>query len=411
MKAIVSVLIGKYDTLKPAPKFPGWLTILFTDHHYPDNKGWTINKVQSSNPVIDSRYYKWLTHLKLPEVRTVCYADASMTFKQAPPEHPTWYKHPSRVSIKDEANRIIHLNKAPKTDVQNQLNYYKQQGFKDDLGLYQNGFFVRHHDTLTNNLCEQVYALVTTYSHRDQLALPFALYKTNYKFQNLKPGRETRQYVTIHPHTPQLKAPPINKEKIKLPPTRQNGQPEVHHITPGRSDLNIGKAINDIVKVLPDDSWICIRDIDTMPAYHEVFYKQIEEIAATTNCGLVSCFTNRLGLWYQLHTGKADTDTNWMNHRIIGKNRYHEHGSKVVETNETIAGVLMLFPKKVWQAVGGFPEGAIRINGSFFDYHFSTSVKQAGYKIGIAPGVYLIHMYRPDAKNPRTATKHLEMKK
>ena len=40
---------------------------------------------------------------------------------------------------------------------------------------------------------------------------------------------------------------------------------KVHHITPGRSDLNYGKSINDIIYSLPDEDWICLRDIDTIP--------------------------------------------------------------------------------------------------------------------------------------------------
>ena len=52
----------------------------------------------------------------------------------------------------------------------------------------------------------------------------------------------------------------------------------IHHITPGSSDLNLGKAINDIVKVLPDTDWICVRDIDTMPAYNEKYYKLCDEL-------------------------------------------------------------------------------------------------------------------------------------
>ncbi len=37
----------------------------------------------------------------------------------------------------------------------------------------------------------------------------------------------------------------------------------------GRSDKNIGRAINEIVNALPDNDWICLRDIDTLPMYHE----------------------------------------------------------------------------------------------------------------------------------------------
>lgn len=400
-KAIVTVLLGKYDHLQPAPKFKGWDTILFTDHHYPDKKGWTVNKVKSQNPTVDSRYYKWLTHVTIPAYNTICYIDANMSLLQEPPQEPTWFRHPARTSVQQEAHRIIQLDKSPKEIVNQQIEYYKQEGFQDQNGLFQNGFFVRNHDTLTNNLCEIVYSLASKYSNRDQLAMPFALFKTNYQMQNVLSGPKSRKYVNLHPHikTPNI-APVLKKGKSKLV--------TVHHITPGRNDKNFGKAINDIVKHLPDNDWVCLRDIDTMPAYHEKFFEQIEEIASTSTHGLVSCMTNRLGLRYQLHDNKISDNTCWLHHRNIGKQRYNKYGSQVQSTNQTVAGLMMLFPVKVWKAVNGFPEGGISINNSFIDYHFSTAVKQAGYKIGIAPGVYLIHMYRPEAQHPRMSTQHLQ---
>jgi hypothetical protein len=74
---------------------------------------------------------------------------------------------------------------------------------------------------------------------------------------------------------------------------------KVHHITPGQSDLNWGEAINDIIWELPDDDWVCLRDIDTMPLHHRVFFKQCEDIANANEFDLVSCMTNRLGVGYQ----------------------------------------------------------------------------------------------------------------
>ena len=66
----------------------------------------------------------------------------------------------------------------------------------------------------------------------------------------------------------------------------------VHHITPGRADLNFGKAINHVIEFLPDDDWVCLRDIDTLPLHHRVFFKQCEDIANSGEWDLVSCKTN-----------------------------------------------------------------------------------------------------------------------
>lgn len=182
----------------------------------------------------------------------------------------------------------------------------------------------------------------------------------------------------------------------------------VHHITSGRSDKNLGKAVNDIVKLMDDEDWICLRDIDSMPSYHEKFFEQVEGIAENSSFGLVGCMTNRSGMVEQLHGGKCSIDTDWRHHRMIGKHLNTKYGNIVTETQTTIAGVMMLFSKKVWNKVGGWKEGSIRINGSFVDWHFCNDVINAGYKIGIAQGIYMIHMYRPDHDNPRGQTKHLE---
>lgn len=405
-KAIITVLLGNYDNLKPAPKFKDWDAILVTDKHYPNTLGWTIHKVKSENPAHDSRYYKWLTHLIFPSYNLVCYVDASITLKKEPPIVETWFSHPRRKKLKTEAIQIIKLKKAPIETVELQLAEYKKAGFKDNNGLYQNGFFVRKQDTQTNKLCEEVYTQTTKFTNRDQLAMPFALFKLNQKLNNVLPGKEAYNYIKITPHqnTTPIQLNIKKKMPIKILPEIN---PVVHHITPGRSDLNYGKSINDIIKSLPDTDWICLRDIDTVPAYHEEFFKQCEEIASSGEFALVGCITNRLGLRYQLHEEKISSDTNWLNHRLIAKERFKKYKTEVTPTDQTLAGLFMLFPKSVWQKVGGFLEGSIKIKGSFIDFHFSEAVKKEGFKLGIAQGIYLIHLYRPDAKIPRLEYKHL----
>lgn len=389
MKAIVTVIIGNYDTLKPAPKFEGWETILITDNKYSDSLGWEVLQVQSNDPQKDSRYYKWMLHEVIPEYDLYCYIDGSMELHKEPPNETVFFRHPKRRRVFDEGEMIIKLNKDSRQNVNATLDYFRSEKFKDKNGLFQNGFFVRENNPRMNKLCEVVCEIVCEYSHRDQLALPFALFKTGIELNSVN-GRYCREWVKITQH---------GAKKIQ--------SVNVHHITPGRSDLNFGKSINDIVRNLPDNDWICLRDIDTLPAYHEKFFEQCEAIAEKAEFDLIGCMTNRLGLVYQLHNGKISDDFNMVNHRKIGKQRFEKYGSDVSETSEYIAGLFMLFPKSVWSKIGGFPEGGVRIRGSFIDWHFSKAVRDAGLRTGIAKGIYLIHLYRPDAKNPRRATGHL----
>lgn len=184
----------------------------------------------------------------------------------------------------------------------------------------------------------------------------------------------------------------------------------IHYIKSGRADLNFGKAVNDTISCFNDHDWICLMDIDTMPSYHEAFYKTVEGVAKSTGYGLIGCMTNRCGMKDQLISGNRDIishNTDWLHHREIGKALYQEHGYSVKGCKTTIAGLFMLFKKQVWTHVGGFKEGGVSVDGKFVDWHFCNDAINKGYLIGIAQGLYMIHQYRPEAANPRSSTKHL----
>lgn len=182
----------------------------------------------------------------------------------------------------------------------------------------------------------------------------------------------------------------------------------VHHITPGHSDKDFGRSINELIEYLPDDDWICLRDIDTMPLHHRVFFKQCEEIAERGDFDLVSCMTNRLSVAYQLHDGKMSENFDVKYHLDIAKDRYEEFGSAVKKAEGNVAGVMMLFSKKTWEDVGGFREGGVMIQGGFVDHVFTESVKKIGGRVGIAQGIYMFHVYREWAtKDIRLTYNHL----
>lgn len=185
---------------------------------------------------------------------------------------------------------------------------------------------------------------------------------------------------------------------------------KVHHITPARSDLNFGEAINDLIKGLPNEDWVCLRDIDTIPPLHKEFIWQCEEIAKTTKLDLISCMTNRIGLRHQLYNGVFSDDHNLLNHKSIALELFNKAPLEVIETKQTIAGVMMLFSVNTWRKVKGFPTGAIKIGGVFVDYLFCKKVLRVGMKIGIAKNVYLYHAYRMGEVNPRKQKKHLTTK-
>jgi len=388
VKVIFTVLIGGYDELVQAPSFNGWEPVLFTDVMPKDSKGWNVRLINPElSPEKESRRYKFLSHVYLKEYDLVCYIDANMTLLREPPSSPIWNKHYSRVRIIDEAKAILQYNKANADEITSQIRAYVQLKFKDNMGLFQNGFFVRNHsDSMNNRLMELTFDLVLKYSHRDQLALPFACEILGYLPQGLQRRNMINSYVKLNQH----------KKKTVT------DKVYVHHITPARSDKNFGKAINQMIEGLPDNDWICLRDIDTLPAWHEEFIKQCEEVANNPQgFGLIGCMTNRIGLDYQLVPGMFE-EFDIRKHRAKAKELAKNRNIKSIGTAQTVGGLFMMFSKKIWLEVGKFPEGGVMIKGSFIDYLFSVKVRAKGYKLGIAEGIYLFHSYRLDAKNGET---------
>lgn len=201
MKTIFTCLFGNYDKLQNAPKFRGWETVLFTDQEIEDSKGWTVKVVDM---VLchqkESRRYKFLSHLYLPGSSLVCYLDANMTLVRNPPIQPTWFSHRKRSTIQAEAEKIIELGKADESQILNQLSAFNKAGFKDDYGLFQNGFFVRRHSFEMNTLMENCFDMVDIFTHRDQLALPFACHLIKTLPEGLEKRIPISYYVRLHPH-------------------------------------------------------------------------------------------------------------------------------------------------------------------------------------------------------------------
>ena len=390
-KVVYTVVLGEYDELSPAPKFEGWDFIVFTDDILLNADGWTKYLVEGGKDLQkESRRYKFLSHVYLSEYDLVCYIDGNVRLMSEPPSHPIWFSHRLRNSVYEEAmTRSIDLDM-----IKRQIRYYMELRFSDKGGLYHNNFFVRsNRNDVQNKLMEKVWDIVSEHTAVDELAVPFAMWVTQTRMENIQSQALQSRYIKVKPHKKQIE----DKRKVN-----------VHHITPGRSDKNIGRAINEIVKALPDNDWICLRDIDTLPMYHEKIYQQCEEIAQAGEFDLVGCMTNRLGLHYQLVGGRKSNDSDILNHRKIGVDLYNKHGNEIMPIQQVIGGLFMLFPKSAWKQVGGFPEGGIQIQGHFFDYHFCKKVMQQRLRIGIAKGIYLFHYYRFEhGEDTRKAVAHL----
>lgn len=185
-KAVFTVNFGNYDRIKVVPKWDGWDSILFTDLPIEDPR---FNKVLyrgTNQPEIDSRYYKWCSHLTLPEYDTVIYYDANLEIIRKPPQDHFHIVHEVRKSVREEIDALISLNhRWDKESLEAQWVWMLRMGFKDDQGLFLNGFFGRsNRDETMNRLCEKVWHICNEWTNRDMLALPFVIWLMDYELPN-----------------------------------------------------------------------------------------------------------------------------------------------------------------------------------------------------------------------------------
>ena len=211
-KAIYTVITGDYDPIPPAPNFQGWDAILFSDVIVYDPNGWDVRMVgMSDNPVLQSRSIKILSHEHLPEYDLVCYIDAHQRLKIEPPACPIWFRHNIRKSIYQEARQLIMNGRFAERDVEEMICAYIDEGYKD-CGLYINGFFVRDNkDESVNRLHDVWFEATKEFVPRDQMTLPYAIWKTGIEPMNIVKPQIRDKYVFIkHGHTQKYKRPPHN---------------------------------------------------------------------------------------------------------------------------------------------------------------------------------------------------------
>lgn len=196
-KVIVSVITGGYDELPQAPSFQGWDSIMFTDANVTDPKGWEIRQLPKvEDSLLQSRDIKIRPHLHLPEYELYCYIDGNQKMKTAPPDFPIWFTHIRRTNIFQEAKQIINNGRFPADIINQQIDYYKKQGYKDQ-GLFLNGFHVRRNKEDINKLHDVWYEETSKFAPRDQVSLPYAVWKTGIKPENIVTGHKKGHYAII----------------------------------------------------------------------------------------------------------------------------------------------------------------------------------------------------------------------
>lgn len=167
----------------------------------------------------------------------------------------------------------------------------------------------------------------------------------------------------------------------------------IYHFNTIFSGMTIGEYYNRCCEIVPDDEWICLWDADVM-SFHFFDVNGLLErvIKENPDVRLFSCVANRIGTHKQRVMRIQDPNPSILYHRKIAGKRYEAFGSKVRKDLKTLSGLMMLFPKNAWRAVGGFQ------TNDFFgvDTDFSQKIHGKYGSIAVLEGLYVLHYYRFD---------------
>ncbi len=179
--AIYTVITGDYDTIKqPQVITPGADYYLFTNNYGIKDAGiWTVVYLdkpeltaewygsvnrndavvfdnEKINNILLSRKVKMLAHKYLPsEYDMSIYLDADMLIKDDlsilsellnDNVLMAAFRHGSCFSVREEINDLIERGVVDSAVVETQWQRYHEWGFKDDLGITENGILIRRHN-------------------------------------------------------------------------------------------------------------------------------------------------------------------------------------------------------------------------------------------------------------------------
>jgi hypothetical protein len=161
------------------------------------------------------------------------------------------------------------------------------------------------------------------------------------------------------------------------------------YVIPYRTDKNLGKAYNDIMRLVNDDDCVCFHDGDTsfltpdfgtiIESYHERFPDAV-----------LTCKTNRIHPLSKQLDGHMDEKCD-MRELMKKADHYRERQTVTpINVNEGMSGVLMLVPKRLWKEVP-FAETKKALG---VDTQFRIDLHRAGKKILIMDAVLIFHGYR-----------------
>jgi hypothetical protein len=219
---VYTAIFGSYDQLvQPAVVDPAVRYVCFTDRPIARPGAWNVRLVDAdeATPTRCNRKYKLLAHRWFPDAAWTIYLDGNGRLMQHPAEvieqaHAaggsfltvTW--HWDRRCVYAEGREVIRLRRDSKAIVTDQLDRYRREGLPPRAGLYACGLLIRRRCPEAEQVNEAWWAQVQRGSQRDQLSLPYILWKLRHTPNCINRAALCRIAQLPAPHRPSPKETP-----------------------------------------------------------------------------------------------------------------------------------------------------------------------------------------------------------
>ena len=177
------------------------------------SKNWNIIKVDDSrlSNFYLSRFYKFFIHNKIKKYKFSVYFDGNIIIEKdfllllkkfiSSKKDIGLFKHSSRSNVYEEINTNLKEKKNNSFDIKRLLNFYRKNKYLSINDLTENCIIIRFNNSKKMTLAMNIWwKLLRLYGKRDQILLPYVIWKTKItKFVFDINLRDTK-YVTILPH-------------------------------------------------------------------------------------------------------------------------------------------------------------------------------------------------------------------
>lgn len=208
MIAVYTAIIGDYDDLKDPIVQSNCDYICFADHNIKSNV-WKIVSISNldlgrlSN-VRKARYIKTHPHTLLKEYDKTIWVDANLFIKDdllklVDSSSFKLFKHPFRDCIYDEAVALStwHIDTQA---INRWLEVLKREGYPKHAGLVETNFMIRDNSEMSIELDECWWAVINSYSYRDQMSLNYLIWKYKYDVNISDIVIRNSQYIELVKH-------------------------------------------------------------------------------------------------------------------------------------------------------------------------------------------------------------------